>query len=173
MSLANDKENVKRNKRPFSITVIAILILVTIPLDLLEVITLDKNKYQDAITLSETLIKDGEIKYRNIPVYWEKQNDFARKRIIADLNTKRKIVSKFYIYRNSKILFIVSSLFLLYGFWNLKKWIFIIIAINMIFAAVFNNIFIFIAFMPYIFLFAIAVISFICMALVYKKYFIY
>ena len=167
-----DGANIKQNKRPLFITVFAILILLMILSDMITVITLNKEKYKADIKNSETLIKDGQIIYRNIPVYWAKQSDFAKNRIVKQLNTQKIIVSKFSLYRIFKLVFIFSSILLFYGLWKLKKWIYIVIIIEAIFGVMFNGIFMFIPFVYDLLDMILYLLLFVWMWMKYKIYFI-
>ncbi|MFH1440956.1 MAG: hypothetical protein ABIH18_02790 [Candidatus Omnitrophota bacterium] len=175
MSFANDKENVKCNKRPFFITLIAILTLISIPVDFLKVITLDKNKYQDEITRNETLIKDGKIKYHNRPVYWEKQSDFRKKIIISQLAIRKKILSKLLFYKVFQWAFVFLNSILFYALWKMKKWVFRILVPNITVLFLFNILFIFNSMSNIqILLYLMPGLMFFLLIFTrYKKYFIY
>lgn len=176
ISRQNDIENENKiimKKRPTFITIFAILILISVPFDLFNAITLNKGYYQQDVKNNDTLINKGEIVYRDTTVYWKKQSDFAKKGIIKHLDMQKKILDKFSLYRFFKYLFSILSIILFYGLWNLKKWTIISLIVIDLFGIIFNVIFPFLILSNLVLMSILGVALLILMFLFYKKYFIF
>jgi len=160
-------------KRPLIITIFAILVLLSVPGDLFKAITLNEKQYQEDIENVESLIRNGVIKYRGRTIYWKDKDDFQKKMVINKLDIQKKILSKSFLYRIFKSVFVILNLFLFYALWKMKKWTFIILIISTIAVILFNIIFMFLTNTHFLLLLVPYIILLILVCLGYRKHFVY
>ena len=160
-------------KRPIVITIFAILVLLPIPVDIINLVTLNKIRYQEDIKNDETLIKNGKITYRGKTIYWEKQSDVQKNIIKRRLIRGKKIVSIYGVFKIFKSIFVVLGAFLFYGLWSLKKWTYVPLIAGFGFGILFNIILVFLNPIALLFLIAPAVASIIFGIKYYGRYFVY
>jgi hypothetical protein len=169
---ANVMEAVKI-KRPTIITIIAILILLSIPVDIVKFVSLNRTKYQENIKNDEILIKDGKIQYQNKIIYWDKQGN-AKKSIIKNrLIRNKKITSIYIVFKFFKGVFIVLDILLFYGLWNLKKWTYVILIMGMSLGILFNVILMFFNIIAIAFLLVLGIALITLGVKNYGRYFVY
>ena len=160
-------------KRPKIINIILVFFLLTIPFDLFTAITLKENSYRENISNYEELVKKGKFEYRGKIVHWDKQSEAARQRVIHQLTLQKVILSKFFIFRIFKWLFIVLAIFLIYSLWCLKKWMPIVLLTEIFFVTLFNLIFPYFGTRVLTVFFVVDVIVLLVVNMVSRKYFIY
>ncbi len=168
-----DKQAVAKNKRPIIITIFAILILLSIPLDIINVMAMTGKTYEEYIKNDESLMKEGKLAYQGKTIYWEKQSD-AQKRIIIDrIARNKKILSNFFLFRIFKGSFVLLSMILFYSLWNLKKWTCIVLIANIFFGILFAVMFEFFNSAELMLSLVLGIILFILAVKFYGKHFVH
>lgn len=163
----------EKNKRPIIITIFAILVLLSIPGDIVKLVVFNKAKYQEDIKNDETLIKSGEVTYRNKTVYLEKQHDAQKNIIKSRLMRNKKIESIFFVFKFFKGMFVVLNIFLCYGLWNLRKWVYIPLMLGIGLGVLFNIILMFFNSILLLFLTTLSLAAIIYGVRKYGSYFVY